>query len=285
MRIGIVGYGVVGRAIARFFEHSHEIVLFDKYLVGFSATERRASINNCELVFVCVPTPTTPQALSGDMSAVVETAHWVQVPMCIRSTILPGTTETLIAQTGKSIAFSPEYLGEAPTHPWRCEQNCGFLIVGGINQMTELVFSAYRPIVPHDFRFVQTDAITAELCKYMENCFLATKVAFVNQFYDIASRLGVDFEQLRALWLLDPRVGYSHTTVSQERGFGGRCLPKDLQAIITLMGQKGTAPLLEAVLAYNNGLRSKDLQSASVGSVPAVPFPGDAKELARVRIA
>jgi UDPglucose 6-dehydrogenase len=285
MRIGIVGYGVVGRAIARFFECSHEIVVFDKYLADLSSTERRASINNCELVFVCVPTPTTPEALSADMSAVVETAQWVEVPMCIRSTILPGTTETLIAQTGKSIAFSPEYLGEAPTHPWRCEQNCGFLIVGGTNLMAELVFSAYRPIVPHDFRFVQTDATTAELCKYMENCFLATKVAFVNQFYDIASRLGVVFEQLRALWLLDQRVGYSHTTVTQERGFGGRCLPKDLQAIVTLMGQRGTAPLLEAVLAYNNALRSKDLQNASVDPVPAASVPGDAESLACVRIA
>ncbi len=151
--------------------------------------------------------------------------------------------------------------------------------------MAERVFSAYRPMVPRDFRFVQTDATTAELCKYMENCFLATKVAFVNQFYDIACRLRVDFEQLRALWLLDQRVGYSHTTVTRERGFGGRCLPKDVQALVTLMGQNGSAPLLEAVLAYNNALRSKDLQNASAAPAPAVPVPSDTKSLARVRTA
>src|SRR5271157_138393 len=130
MRIGIVGYGVVGRAIGHFFERSHEILVFDKYLPDFNTTERMASINRCELVFVCVPTPTTAETLSADASAVAETVAWVRVPMCIRSTILPGTTEMLAAQSGKAIAFSPEYLGEAPAHPWRYEQDCGFVIVG-----------------------------------------------------------------------------------------------------------------------------------------------------------
>jgi UDP-glucose 6-dehydrogenase len=89
----------------------------------------------------------------------------------------------------------------------------------------------------------------------MENCFLATKVAFVNQFYDIAMELGIDFEELRELWLADPRVGYSHTVVTRERGFGGRCLPKDLSVLISAMKPMGGAPLLEAVWAYNRTLR------------------------------
>ncbi|MCI0352896.1 MAG: hypothetical protein L0Z53_26035, partial [Acidobacteriales bacterium] len=83
------------------------------------------------------------------------------------------------------------------------------------------------------------------------NCFLATKVAFVNQFYDIASTLGVNFDELRELWLADARIGRSHTLVTEERGFRGRCLPKDMRALISLMRQNGGAPLLEAVLDYN----------------------------------
>jgi UDP-glucose 6-dehydrogenase len=86
----------------------------------------------------------------------------------------------------------------------------------------------------------------------MENCFLATKVAFVNQFYDIATAMNVDFDELRELWLSDERIGRSHTLVTEERGFRGRCLPKDMKAMISLMRQFGGAPLLESVLAYNN---------------------------------
>ncbi len=119
------------------------------------------------------------------------------------------------------------------------------------------VLDAYRPLVHQGFQFIRTDATTAELCKYMVNCFLATKVAFANQFCEIADLLGVDYEELRKLWLVDPRIGKSHTLVTKERGFGGGCLPKDLQAIISFMRDHGRTPLLEAVLDYNNRVRSR----------------------------
>jgi UDP-glucose 6-dehydrogenase len=92
----------------------------------------------------------------------------------------------------------------------------------------------------------------------MENAFLATKVTFVNQFFDIAVSLGVNFDELRQLWLLDGRVGGSHTTVTAERGFSGRCLPKDLLAMITAMRAGGGAPLLEAVFSYNELLNRNE---------------------------
>ncbi len=110
MRIGVVGYGFVGKAMCRFLERSHEIFVFDKYLPGLSCSEKSASINCCDLAFVCVPTPFDPEASSANMSAVSQTVGWLQVPMCIRSTVLPGTTKSLSARTGKEIAFSPEYL-------------------------------------------------------------------------------------------------------------------------------------------------------------------------------
>lgn len=91
----------------------------------------------------------------------------------------------------------------------------------------------------------------------MENCFLATKVAFVNQFHDIALAFEVEFAELREMWLADPRIGASHTMVSEERGFRGRCLPKDLAALIAAMRPLGGAPLLEAVLSYNTALCHK----------------------------
>jgi UDP-glucose 6-dehydrogenase len=101
---------------------------------------------------------------------------------------------------------------------------------------------------------------TAELTKYMENAFLALKVTFCNEFYDIAEAQGVDYNELRELWLLDPRIGRSHTFVLPfGRGFGGRCLPKDLNAIIHAARGAGVeAGLLEAVRDVNDAIRARN---------------------------
>ena len=103
----------------------------------------------------------------------------------------------------------------------------------------------------------QTDSSTAELTKYMENCFLALKVTFCNEFYDIAERFGIDYNELRELWLLDPRIGRSHTFVlPDDRGFGGKCLPKDVSAMVQSACSTGYAPhLLMAVLETNARFR------------------------------
>lgn len=254
MRIGIVGHGLVGSALVRYFSQGHQISIYDKFQQSYCLTEQKDSVNSCDLVFICVPTPTRTDGRTCDVSAVEESVRWVVRPMCIRSTIPPGTVDRLMYETDKEISFSPEYIGEQPGHPWREEGACGFVIVGGEAALCDLVTSAYRAIAGSDLKYLHSTARTAELCKYMENAFLATKVAFVNQFYDIASALQVDFSDLLDLWLADPRIGSSHTVVTAERGFRGRCLPKDLTAIIATMEPHGGAPLLEAVMEYNKTL-------------------------------
>lgn len=254
MRLGIAGYGFVGKALAEYFRSVHTIYVYDKFLSSNSDSKCLHALDSCDLVFVAVPTPTASNGRSCDLSAVLEIVAAVKAPMCLRSTVPPGTVEELIAKTGKQIAFSPEYIGESSCHPWISPDACGFLIVGGSAAMCELVFSAYRPLISPSFKFVSTATRTAELCKYMENCFLATKVAFVNQFFGIAEAMQVDFQELRNLWLLDSRIGESHTTVTLARGFRGRCLPKDLRALIAAMAPYGGAKLLEAVLEYNESI-------------------------------
>ena len=136
----------------------------------------------------------------------------------------------------------------------------------------ELVIKALRSCLSAETPIRETDSRTAELCKYMENCFLAMKVAFSTQFYEIAAFFDVDFEELRSLWLLDPRIGQTHTTVYRGRGFGGHCLPKDLRAIIAATKEFGGSPLLEALLAYNDSLLQRitgDQKSANLtGETP-----------------
>jgi UDPglucose 6-dehydrogenase len=239
--------------MARLFERHerHQVVIYDKFKAEYADARQQEAINGCELVFISVPTPTGPDGISCDLTAVEESVAWIEAPICIRSTIVPGTCDRLSEETGKALAFSPEYLGESSHHPWPEDGACGFLIIGGPASLTELVILAYRDCLEPGTRYCQTTALSAELCKYMENCFLATKVAFVNQFYDIAKSLGADFDAVRELWLVDPRVGESHTVVTEERGFRGKCLPKDISAMVAAMSKHGGAPMLEAIRDYN----------------------------------
>ena len=253
MRVGIVGLGVVGTSLRRWLARTdeHEVAIYDKLRPGYNSDLARQQINECDLVFLCVPTPTGPDGLSCDLSAVEECAAWITTPLCIKSTVPPGTVDRLAQAATSPIAFSPEYIGESHGHPWRDEANCGFCIVGGSNSIFNQVKQLHDSLSGGSSRLYWTTARTAELCKYMENCFLATKVAFVNQFFELSSFFEIDWEELRRLWLADPRIGESHTVVTEERGFRGRCLPKDLAAIIAASLPYGGAPLLESVLEFN----------------------------------
>lgn len=249
--VGIVGYGAVGRALAELFPGA---AIYDPPL-GF---DDRAAIGHCQVAFVCLPTPAGPGG-ECDSSLVEDAVGWIASEIIvIRSTVAPGTTARLAATSGKRVIFQPEYgPGETPDHPYRQASAIPWVILGGPRAWTRPVADLYQRVANANLVIQQTDAVTAELAKYMENAFLATKVAFCNEFYDVAERLGVDYHELRELWLLDPRMGRSHTWVHPgDRGFGGRCLPKDLQAIRKTARDLGYDPtLLDAVDRSNNRYR------------------------------
>ena len=253
MTVGIVGYGVVGQALAKVFGYEPgcpDVCVYDKFLPQLGSAAQKAAIQACDVVFVAVPTPETARGRCN-ISAVEEVVAWIGPPICLKSTVPPGTVDRLVKATGKQICFSPEYVGETRWHPWRAIESHGFVIVGGAKPVCDLVVRVYQEHLGPLVRYYMTDATTAELCKYMENSFLATKVAFVNQFYDLAQAYGVNYSELREIWLADERIGRSHTIVTEERGFRGRCLPKDIASIIHEAKRFGGAPLLEAVDRYN----------------------------------
>jgi UDPglucose 6-dehydrogenase len=94
------------------------------------------------------------------------------------------------------------------------------------------------------------------LVKYFRNSFLANKVAFFNQVYDLCKATGVDYDKVAEGVGKDRRIGSSHTEVTEERGFGGHCFPKDIQAIIYTAKQNGVdLTLLQEALEYNKKVR------------------------------
>jgi len=95
------------------------------------------------------------------------------------------------------------------------------------------------------------------LMKQLRNSYLALKVTFFNQVYDYCKGEGVDFDIVRKLMTQDERIGDSHSYVTQERGFGGHCLPKDTLATIrsAVVSADTRMTLLEEALDYNNAIR------------------------------
>jgi UDPglucose 6-dehydrogenase len=264
MRIAMVGHGFVGKSLTSFLGKVHDICVYDKYCSPFSSSSRKLVINSCDLAFIAVPTPSDAVTGACDLSEIRDVAEWIRIPVCIKSTVPPGTTDSFSKQTSLPTTFSPEYIGERPGHAWQSPISCGFLIVGGNSETCDRVNLAYQEASTVPLSYIKTNAAAAELCKYMENCFLATKVCFVNQFFDIAAAFGVGFEDLRKLWLLDPRIGESHSSVLYPRGFGGKCLPKDLRALIASAKYSSDVSFLEAIYEYNKRLR--DLPSNSAGT-------------------
>ena len=263
--VAIVGYGAVGRGIAQLFP---DAVAYDPPL-GLGTREQ---VNACDCAMVAVPTPSRPDG-SADLSMVEEAVGWIESDVIVlRSTVPVGTTDRLRRETGKAIVFQPEYgPASTPDHPFNDPRKIRWVILGGDRGETIRVADLYKTTFNSDIQIHQTDARTAELAKYMENSFLALKVTFCNEFYDLAGVFGVDYNELRELWLLDPRIGRSHTFVfPSERGFAGGCLPKDLLALISSAQSAGYKPtLLAQVLETNAQLRRGDVAAAAPAEAAA----------------
>ena len=246
--VAVIGAGVVGAAMQKLC--GPETVMYDTK-PGFC--HDRDKVNACDVAFVCVPT-----AMSGDgscdTSIVEDVVSWLETPLIVlRSTVSPGTTDGLRETFSKRVVFQPEYLGETAAHPFSNMAERTFVVLGGAPEDTSAVADIYQHYHNSMVQFYFCDAKTAEVAKYMENSFYAVKVTFVNEFYGIARAHGVDFNRLREVWLADPRISRDHTFVYPDaRGFSGKCLPKDLNAIVESSIQQGYRPkFMEATLARN----------------------------------
>lgn len=278
-RVAIIGNGYVGKAVHDFFKDHFDCIVLDiNYCIlrgdhyGLETETYmniREEINStCELAVICVPTPMSKDG-KADISQITSTIGWLDTPqILIKSTIPPQTTFNLNElYPDKNICFSPEYIGEGK---YIVPQGKGypdpldmkkheFVIIGGKGKNPIIIGEFFKRVLGADAVYMFTDSTTAELCKYMENAFLATKVTFCNEFYDIAEILGVDYDVLRELWLLDGRIGRSHTAVfKNSRGFGGKCLPKDVNAIVYAVSlEQYTPKLLKTVLEVNSEMVEK----------------------------
>ncbi|HVZ76235.1 MAG TPA: hypothetical protein VG934_03160 [Candidatus Paceibacterota bacterium] len=265
-RVGIVGYGYVGKAIAAFFGDKFDVAVYDPAL-GYADRE---AVAGADLAVICVPTPMKEDG-SVDASAVEETLMWLRTPsIVIKSTVPPGTTARLAERfmLHDRLAFSPEYIGEGGypvphwegiPHPTDMKLHT-FHIFGGAPEATSKAIPYFQRVAGPFATYHATDSTTAELTKYVENTWIATKVAYCNDIYDVAKTFGVDYNALRELWLLDGRVGPSHTLVyPNKRGFDGKCIPKDTFGLYRAAQTAGyESNLLRGVLEQNQAWQQQN---------------------------
>jgi len=248
-RVLIIGHGVVGKNLEYELKALRPDVL-DKYKPDESTVPEDAEDQGYDLAFICVDTPfteTDPCDRSEVWNAVQDNKKYMKPNgiFVIKSTVLPGTTDGIRGQANVRVLFSPEYYGGT--------QHCnnfefGFTILGGLKEDCWEVAQILQNVYDGRHRFRITDSRTAELVKYMENAWLATKVTFCRQFFDIAEKEGVKYEELRELFIMDPRVNPSHTFVYRDRPFwDSHCLNKDVPAITIYEG----ATFLQNVIDYN----------------------------------
>lgn len=236
-KIAIMGYGMVGGALGRYFELIRGIkpIVCDPYKGYHSIDE----VNEADLIFICVPTPYDEEKGGFDLSYVDDSFAKINAEkiVVIKSTVLPGTTKEYQEKYPQhKIAFNPEFLTESTAD--HDMQNPDRQIVGFTDRSKTIVGDIMRilPIAPFQRYMPSTEA---EMVKYFGNTMYSIKVIFANQIYDLCQKLGISYDNVKDAVAADKTIGPSHLEIFHKgyRGYGGKCLPKDTRALIQL-GEK-----------------------------------------------
>ena len=252
MKIGIVGNGFVGSSVAFGFSAQTgcdaEIKIYDKD--ESKATHSLSETLESDFIFVSVPTPSNSDG-SINLDIVYDCFSEMSMlnkrkdnVILLRSTVVPGTTRKLKNKfRNLNIVFNPEFLTERSAKFDFINQSR--FIIGGKQSDVEKVAKLYIDRFGSTTPVIETNYETAEMIKYMNNCYFATKVSFMNEMYQIAESCGVDWEMAVDGFIRDGRIGHSHLAVpgpDGKFGFGGSCFPKDVQAMINFAKKSGVSP-------------------------------------------
>jgi UDPglucose 6-dehydrogenase len=259
MKMAIIGHGFVGKAVDYGFSSSkiEKFIIDPKY--GTKIEDLTDKV--IDITFVCVPTPMKDDG-DIDSSLVEECVNYLKQNVAgyivIKSTVTPSILNKFISCISSArIVYNPEFLMEKSAN--EDFVNPSMHIFGGEYDAThgvERIYNTYSLCKPCPVYHMS--AVEASLVKYGINTFLATKVAWFNQFYDIVEKFGGNYGTVIRGVTTDKRVGPSHTTVpgfDGKRGFGGACFPKDSAAFLKL--SEHSFSILDEVIQVNNDLRKE----------------------------
>jgi UDPglucose 6-dehydrogenase len=265
LKIGFIGQGWIGRNYADDFEErGFDIV---RYGLEKEFVVNKDVIAECDFVFIAVPTPTTKKGF--DYSNVEDALKLIGKgkTAIIKSTLVPGTTNTLALKFPKiNVTHSPEFLREATAAYDARNPDRNIVGVPTLNVKYRTLAGDILQILPKAKFERVMQAREAEMVKYAGNCYLYTKVVFFNMLYDLSKKSKLDFDNIVDAVVLDPRIGPSHAKVSHNsghskkagRGAGGHCFIKDYEAFLNMyeeaIGNDAGYKALKAYREKNNEL-------------------------------
>lgn len=276
--ISIIGYGVIGSAIGALFNDKATVLFSDPKLAR--STSIKDISNKSDLIFICIPAPShvngedSTSEIDDVLSSITSSLlNRDQRPLiCIKTTLLPNQLERIVIRhSNLRICFSPEFVRDK--HAYEDLVSSKYLVLGGSHLDTLEVDKIHRHFAnfKSDFQTTYLDIASASLLKYMMNSFLALKVSFMNQFFDIHRNMEYadNWDKLVQAFQSDPRTGSSHYLVpglDGERGWGGKCLPKDLTALLGYCASNGLdLSIISHICDYNDRVRSKNFHSDKTG--------------------
>jgi len=283
MNIGVIGMGVIGGNTAKVFSKVHKILPYDKYKSPYNTSERMPELaRNSEVVFLCVPTPMKPSGaidyspMQESLEILAETSRNVGrnpegILVTIRSTAVSGTTDDFAKKLPFKFAFNPEFLRERSA--LEDMQNTERVILGVEDENSKKkLLRVYKPLFPNA-RILFYDRRTSEMIKYAANAVLFMQVMAANEIYQICQTLDIDYEKVKNAILLDPRIGRNIDVPGPDGdlGAGGKCFPKDVNALAYLARDHQYRPhLLEESWRLNEKVRKNkdwlDIPGATSGN-------------------
>jgi len=263
MKLGIVGHGFVGTAVDHGFTRDVRKFIVDPKHNSTNTIQDLIAFRP-DAVFVAVP---TPQLESGECNTTILEDVMRQLNnskgllVIVKSTVPAYKLQNIKEQcVDLRIVYNPEFLTEK--NYIEDFRNPTMHVFGGINADTDAVEKLYREhSACAECPVFKTDLTTASMVKYCINSFLATKVTFMNEMYDVlkAAR-GTDWNTFSKIIATDPRIGSTHLKVpgnDGQRGYAGSCFPKDTAALAWFAREILNTPFtqLEASIEINDGLR------------------------------
>ena len=262
MRISIIGYGFVGKALSNALKGDIKLQKIDPNL---NTSTIDIKDFNPEIIFICVPTPMKKDG-SQDISILMDIIKEIksfgfQNLIVIKSTILPSHIERIQKEL-TNFVYNPEFLREK--HAYEDFINSNMIIFGGKNKANVELSNFYKNYLKcKNKEYTFTDPVSASFIKYIINSFLATKVIFFNEFHKLfeSSSAKEDWDTFIKIISKDRRMGASHMSVpghDGRMGFGGACLPKDANAIVKYSESHGIdLEILASAIKINNKIRAK----------------------------
>ena len=245
IKVGIIGYGVIGSTFAQWLkEHTSCQIAISDPPKGI-----HDDLTGSSIFFIGIHIPTEADG-TQDLTLLKSIIQGLpKGPVVIRTTMLPGTCDSLTQELGREVLFMPEFLTERTAYTDFCNQD---VVITGARDILDVIFETKKRIYMNNME--------AEITKYAHNVFGAVAVTYFNGVYELCQKTGSDYEKVREGFLLSGYITPTYTRVpgpDGKTGYGGKCFPKDVNAFAAYNKDAPFGQLLKTVAEENEYYRNK----------------------------